>query len=155
MTWPAAAAASTTIITTTLKEGIASRATHSIYCIVLLLLLVLWQYRWTGGGDHPVVVTTLRKRPTKLYSLEFPYFPSALRCLPSLLASSDGCGGGREALVAKKIVKSVVSLHVSLSGSAAKVILLLYVGKLIRSSVLLIIQPLALHGSAVPRPKLS
>lgn len=64
-------------------------------------------------------------------------------------------GGGREALVAKKIVKSVVSLHVSLSGSAAKVILLLSVGKLIRSSVLLIIQPLALHGSAVPRPKLS
>lgn len=95
----------------------------SLLLITWLLLLLVrrqqvrrcggWCLGWTGGGsDHPVVVTTLRKRPTNLYSIEFPSFPSALRCLPKLVATpAPGGGGGGGEMTA--IVLSVVSLCVS------------------------------------------
>lgn len=82
----------TTIIT--LHDSIALLfGIHEVFCVVRLLFLLLdgdhWQntYRRMPGTDHSVVVTTLRKRPTNLYySLEFPSFPSALRCLPNRVA---------------------------------------------------------------------
>lgn len=80
------AAVSTTTRTTTLKDSIALPVTtRRVLTTILIFIAVLLPVRWQDTRSPIVVVVTiLRKRPTNPYSIEFPSFPSALRCLPKL-----------------------------------------------------------------------